>query len=148
MDFVQAKYCIFPQIVYLPEMYEAAPNAIWILPFRNVSSWVRSISNWTDRSIKTIRKRMEEWCTFPELNFTGGKKWRKREKTDAEFEALYCNHVHHVRNFVTNHPSLSLIEYRIEDENVGKLLSKHIPNLDQEKWEQRNINSKQTRKKG
>ena len=142
MEYLTSKDCIFPQIRYLPELYKAAPNAIWILPFRNVTGWIRSINNWDYRVAKTIRERMEQWCKFPDLNFTRSEQ-AKKEKTDAEFEALYCNHVHHVRNFVHNHPSLSLIEYRLEDENVEKILSKHIPNLDPDKWEPKKYTGKQ-----
>ena len=49
MDYVDNKgTCIFPQIEYgyMDRLYQDSPDAMWLLPFRNTSDWLRSVSNW------------------------------------------------------------------------------------------------------
>ena len=133
MDFTIRFNCIFPQIVYLEELYRAAPHATWLLPFRNVSSWIRSMNNWGGATY-LMTERLDTRCDFPQLGFTKA----QTNKTDADFIRLYCKHVQHVRGFVKSHPSLSLIEFSIESNSVGDLLSKHIPGVKASSWGQAN----------
>ena len=67
VDSVSKKECYFPQISYLNEIYNEEPSAIFLLPFRNVSEWTRSVSNWN-----TLRRRITNSCHFPEYNFSKG----------------------------------------------------------------------------
>ncbi|KAL9186503.1 hypothetical protein ACHAXT_005741 [Thalassiosira profunda] len=105
--------CIFPQISHLEEIYAEEPGAIFILPFRNVSSWIRSVTNFHG-----MGRRFAKFCDFPEYNFTS--------KT-PNLESFYCNHVKHVRRFVAEHPSLTLVEYAIDREDAGDYLSGALP---------------------
>jgi len=136
IDFFNTKNmssCIFPQISYLKEIYEEAPTAIFILPFRNVTDWMRSTTRWRD-----MRRRMAEFCEFPEYNFTRG-----MANQDHEMENLYCRHVRRIRRFVAEHPRLTLLEYSINDDGVGDYLSSMIPqfHLNGSKYGHENRNS-------
>merc|ERR1711862_631043 len=57
MDQASKGDCIFPQIEFLDELYEESPNAIFILPFRNVSAWIKSVQKWHG-----MRKRFDNGC--------------------------------------------------------------------------------------
>ena len=115
--------CIFPQIQYLEELYEENPTALFILPLRNVSNWIKSVSNWRD-----LRERLTN-CSVTEYNFTFG-----MGKKDHELKDLFCNHVKHVRNFVQKHSSLSFVEFNIEDPNAGEILASVISGLNASSW--------------
>lgn len=130
MDYNLKGMCIFPQIMYLDELYAEAPDATWILPFRNVTKWVSSVTHWYD-----MRDRFSTWCDFPQLNFTKS----DTSKTDGDFVQLFCSHVKHVRQFVKAHPSLSLVEFSIEDSGAGEFLANVFP-VNSTYWGQENKN--------
>jgi len=87
--------CNFPQISYLNEIYNEEPSAILLLPFRNVTEWIKSMETWHG-----LKKRLAKFCVFPEYNFTIEK---GRKAKDEEFEELYCKHVKHIRKFAYFH---------------------------------------------
>jgi len=118
--------CIFPQIQYLNELYHDSPHATWILPFRNVTKWIESITHY-----HFMRKRMSKFCNFPELGFHNEK---NKKKTDEDFVNVVCNHVKQIRQFVNEHPTLSLVEFSIEDPNAGKFLASVFPGVNGTAW--------------
>mmetsp|Transcript_8990 Transcript_8990/g.15633 ORF Transcript_8990/g.15633 Transcript_8990/m.15633 type:complete len:300 (-) Transcript_8990:146-1045(-) len=121
--------CIWPQISYLKEIYEGAPETIFLLPFRNVTDWIKSATFYHG-----LKRRMWNLCVFPEYNLTKG--WG----SDKDMEDLYCRHVKHVRHFVSQRPSLTLVEYSISDKGVGDFLASQLPhmNLNGSKYGHRN----------
>ena len=119
MDESTASGCNFPQISYLDEIYYEEPSAIFILPFRNVSEWISSVSRYHD-----MRSRMTNVCEFPEYSFALG-----MGAKDGELEDLYCQHVKHIRKFVAERPSLTLVEYSIGAEGVGDYLAFLLPHM-------------------
>ena len=127
--------CIYPQISYLKEMYEEGPSSIFVLPFRNVTDWIRSLTNWNR---PTMRKRMIDNCEFPEYNLTKG--WG----TDKDLEDLYCKHVKHIRQFVSRRPTLTLVEYSISREDVGDYLSSTLPHMNMNGSEYGHAHAKMT----
>jgi hypothetical protein len=125
------KACIFPQIKYLERLYADAPHATWLMPLRNVSTWLESVNRWN-----SMRRRYRR-CNFrPFLNFKG----HGDEKKDRKMMALYCNHVQQIRQFVVEHPTLSLIEFRIEDPNAGAFLAQYLP-VNATEWGHHNENT-------
>ncbi len=118
--------CIYPQVQYLNELYHDSPNATWILPFRNVTNWIQSLEHW-----KRMKFRIASQCDFPELGFPLSP---SSDKTDEDFINLYCNHVKQIRRFVNDHPSLSLVEFSIEDPNAGEYLAGVFPGVDAKAW--------------
>jgi len=118
MDMTEKEGCYFPQISYLNEIYDEEPSAILILPFRNISEWISSVSRYHD-----MRNRMINVCEFPEYSFALG-----MGAKDEELEDLYCQHVKHIRKFVAERPSLTLIEYSIGADGVGDYPTKWVKN--------------------
>lgn len=109
----------FPQIEYLNEIHEESPNATFLLTFRGMDGWYRSISHWPPNADKTnpplvMSNRMKR------ANITGLPQGVGNNV--HEFSEWFCNHVNNVRDFVKRHPSHALIEIDIEDNNVGKRL--------------------------
>lgn len=136
MDYTTFSYCVFPQITYLEEIYNEAPNATFILPFRNVTGWIKSISEWVIPGAKnpTLRLRLNKSCDFTSIGIE-----RNSLSEDENMMKLYCNHVKNVRQFVHDHPSLTLIEFSIEDPNAGNILASHFP-VDASNWGKKNAN--------
>ena len=97
--------CVFPQMAYLDEFHNEAPNATFILNFRPVSDWSNSVIRWSGGRGSTkssLAGRMAE-CDLPGLpTGVGG--------TAEELSAWWCQHVNRVRQFVEKHPSHKLIE--------------------------------------
>lgn len=124
IDFLHYEKCIFPQIQYLEELYSDAPNATWLMPMRNVSNWVRSVTHY-----RNARELAEECDLLPYLNITIGD-----AKSDDKMMELYCAHIDQIRFFVKSHPTLSYIEFRIEDPNVGSFLKEFFPSLSESRW--------------
>jgi len=124
--------CIFPQIQYLEKIYVDAPHAAWIMPMRNVSDWIDSVSRWGGPPRKREPGKFREDfspCNFPQIGFKG----LTDRMDDKKMMAMYCNHIVQIREFVRSHPTLSLIEFRIEDPNAGKFLESLLP-IDANDW--------------
>ncbi|KAL3774199.1 hypothetical protein HJC23_013376 [Cyclotella cryptica] len=111
----------FPQIEYLNEIHEESPNATFLLTFRGMDGWYRSISHWPPNADTTnpplvMSNRMKR------ANITGLPSGVGNNVN--EFSQWFCSHVNNVRDFVKRHPSHALIEIDIEDRNVGERLGK------------------------
>ena len=121
---------VYPQIQYLDQLYEAAPNATYLLPFFNVTKWVEILTNWNagGKVYRTYRKRLAG-AMFPEVNWT-----IEMGSNDADFEALVCNHVNRIRRFTSERPSLSLLEFDVEDPNVGKYMEGIFSRVHADDW--------------
>ena len=130
--------CTYPQIELLDRLHKDAPHATWLMPLRNVSEWLGSVNRWNN-----LRDRFG-FCNFhPHLDFEGGN--RGDEKNDQKMMALYCNHVQQIRQFVVDHPTLSLVEFRIEDNKTGSFLEDFFP-VDPEHWGQHNAKNRNKKK--
>lgn len=128
---------IYPQIEYLDEIYKYAPNATFILTFRNTTAWVNSMTHWAENDpVGSMRKRLDA-STFPVINWTKD----MGKDNDKDYEQFVCNHVRQIRQFVNDHPTLSLVEYSIEGTNVGELLASVFP-VDPTKYGKKNVNQR------
>ena len=138
MDYHLSGKVIYPQIQRLDELYAAAPNATWVLQFRNISNWVNSINHWNSdgRVSRTYRNRFNS-ATLPQLNWT-----KEMGMNDSDYEMLFCRHVRHLRQFVSERPSLSLVEYSIEDPDTGAFLASVFDRVDASLWKMENVNKK------
>ena len=129
MDYVMDGTCVFPQIDYLEELYQDAPNATWILPFSNTIDWLRSVTTCKSSNKAPMASRFVDICGWEEFHL-------RNPKRQEDVDQFICNHVKSVRKFVKNHPSLSLVEYDIKDKNVGEILENVFPFLDGSKWDE------------
>ena len=64
---------------------------------------------------------------------------RYKGKYDIHFEQFLCGHVKNIRKLVNDHPTLTFIEFDIEDENSGRRLASHLPGLDERLWGASNV---------
>jgi hypothetical protein len=104
--------CVFPQIQLLDEIHQEHPNATFILNFRPVNDWIKSVRNWPNMLNRFSR------CDLPGLpEGVGGK--------DQELRNWYCGHVRHIREFVALYPSHALIELDLYDtERSARVMAK------------------------
>mmetsp|Transcript_9381 Transcript_9381/g.16044 ORF Transcript_9381/g.16044 Transcript_9381/m.16044 type:complete len:297 (+) Transcript_9381:105-995(+) len=95
------------QVNYLNEIVRGVPNATFILTFRNMTNWYKSMSNFNN-----LRQRFEA------ANITGLPRGVGRNV--SEFSHFYCEYVKRVREEVAKYPGRhELIEIDIEDPTVG-----------------------------
>lgn len=122
LDYPMYNDCYFPQVSALEEIVKENPDAVLILPLRNVSRWINSINKWGD-----MRKILTRRCDIPGLK-------RFEGFYDHHFERFLCGHVENVRKLVKDYPTLTLIEFNIEHDNSGRRLASHLPGLDETFW--------------
>ena len=100
------------QVNYLNEIVSGIPNATFILTFRNMTNWFRSLTNWGTPE-NNMRKRFER------ANITGLPEGVG--KNVSQFSSFYCEYVKRVRKEVAKYPGRhELIEIDIEDPTVGR----------------------------
>lgn len=100
--------CQYPQVLPERKIRRGTLGYTSSSAFRNVTDWIRSMTKWLG-----LRNHLSEKCVFPEYNFTIG-----IGRKDEEMEDLFCQHVKRVRNFVLEHPTLTLIEYSISNKRA------------------------------
>lgn len=81
----------------------------------------------------TMRKRFE-MAAIPEVNWTSA-----NGRKDSDYDRFFCNHVRRVRAWVADHPTLSLIEFSIEDPHAGHYMASLFP-VDAADWGNSNEN--------
>lgn len=119
--------CFFPQLSILDEIHQESKYATFVLTFRPMKDWVKSITGWY-----SLMERLRD-CNLPNLP-RGVPDLTRYEKNDpAEVESVmthfFCSHVLHVRNFVKQHPSHNLIELDLYHNNTEVILDTLFPFL-------------------
>ena len=128
-----SKLLYFPQIEMLDEIVSAYPNATYVLTFRSMDGWYRSLSDWGGpkrfRTSLSLKERMKR------SNVTG-----LRDDADGtrDFGAFFCDHVKRVRDAV---PWERLVEIDIEDDDAGIMLAETF-DADAGCWGHMNANAK------
>lgn len=104
--------CFDPSVHGLEAFYEAYPNATLLLVTRNSTAWAQSVRRWKRGLL------LKKWWRCK--HFPG------RNATDQDLQRFYEWHTQNIRNFVTQHPSLTYIEVALEDEAMGTILEERI----------------------
>lgn len=112
--------CYFPQVDAMNALYEAHPDATWLLPQRPIDDWLLSLQKW-DEMDERIRQ-----CDFD-----------TRGRVD-DFEMFAKEHFAAVRSFVLKHPTLTLIEFNISNPTPLFLA---FPTIKQSCWGRSNIHA-------
>ena len=106
--------CFYPSVHGLAYIAEYFPQATLLLTTRrNATTWAQSIRRW-DSHNKILHK------------------WRRCDlfpsdlSTDAELESFYEWHIRHVQDFVAAHPSLTLIQVNLEDDDAAEQMQAQI----------------------
>ena len=127
LNYVTETPCHWPQIHMLDEIHAEAPNATFILVFRDVKAWIRSIRRWKEVNVPYLIDALRDYCNVG--------------STDAELEQFFCDQVNRVRKFVQVHPSHKLVEVQLEDtENTSNILFRQF-GIKRECWGHRNKNN-------
>eukprot|EP00536_Pseudo-nitzschia_multiseries_P002377 jgi/Psemu1/183371/e_gw1.31.56.1 len=118
----------FPQISLLDEIHSAEPNATFVLLFRPVDDWIRSVRSWHRLPVRWMEETTETKTTtttttaIPGLTLTPDQALRRESNpgepllaTESQLEEFWCHHVEHVRRFADEHPSHLLIELDLYD---------------------------------
>lgn len=122
--------CLFPQMQFLDQLHEEAPNATFILMFQPVRKWAHDLVDWNPTSEtfrgKSFAERLQD-CDLPGLPYgTGG--------TIEELEQWFCDHVTRVRQFVADHPSHKLIELDIRDDYTNTKVMSQLFGTQESCW--------------
>lgn len=107
----------------LKELYSEAPDAVFLLPFRNVTAWMQSLRKWNRIYINMVG------CELPKFPANS---WNPNHFID-----FYCDHVQTIRKFVYDHPTLTLIEFEL-NADVGEHLSSILEGIDPSEWKRLN----------
>jgi hypothetical protein len=112
--------CFFPQLELLEILHEEVPDATYVMNFRPLGDWIKSLTEWGD-----LLPRFSK-CHLPNMPRGIPKDVRRPEHDMALF---WCSHVLHVRHFVQEFPSHILIELDLYDSNTSAaVLSSLFPN--------------------
>ncbi|KAG7364165.1 hypothetical protein IV203_037367 [Nitzschia inconspicua] len=137
VDYVGPGSRIFlPQHFHIDRVHNAYPNATWILNLRDVDSWTTSVMEWGDDLQNKFFNEYYMQGVVPHIP--------PHNDTDAVNDLLrriYEEHHDMVRDFVRRHPSHTLVEVNIMDENAGNVLGDAF-GLDPQAWDNINVNKK------
>ena len=121
--------CWYPQISFLDEFHHEHPNATFIIVFRPVDDWIRSITSWG-----TMYRRMtlckENIPGLMQNPYSAAKRKKKGKKelntlSRSDMRHWWCNHVKHIREFVKQYPSHNLVEIDLYNgEQSSQIMSK------------------------
>lgn len=117
-----------PQLDHLEEINESYPNATFLLTFRDMEGWFRSLTNFNKMRSRMMRK-----------NLTGLPAGKGRDV--AEFSDWFCGHVRRVRDLVARNPQHALVEIDITDSGTGRRLE-DVFGIDRRCWGHANENTR------
>ena len=116
--------CYFPQLSLLEELHAERPHSTFLLQFRPILDWIRSLRGWDD-----LLPRLAH-CALPNLPYGRPQLSQRDEETttrsadaipttiddvETSMVEFFCSHVIHLRNFVQQHPTHALIELDLYD---------------------------------
>jgi len=126
----------FPQHFHLDKIHDAFPNATWILNHRPVDDWVDSVMDWGDHLDKQFANEYYAQKVISKL---------PSNQTDMRhfLKTIYHDHMSLIRSFAEEHPTHTLVEVTITDEDAGERLADAF-GLESKWWHHRNKNEKGT----
>jgi hypothetical protein len=106
--------CWDPSVYALDAFYRSYPQGTIILSTRDPDDWVSSVQRWGGlmAHLKICRRL---WPQQPQRN-----------RTDEDIRQFYLWQTKHVREFAADHPSLTYIEFSLDDTNAGAFLEEKI----------------------
>ena len=122
--------CYFPQVSNLTELYDAAPNATWVLTVRPTANWVASVGEWPGHGVG-LREKLLMGCGLPGVTTAD----------DAELSSFYDNHNAAVRAFAASRPSLTFVEVAVEEAGAPAAMHAAFAAVPESCWGQSNCHS-------
>jgi hypothetical protein len=111
----QRDECYFPQLSLLEEFHQEAPNATFVMNFRPIHDWVKSMAGWGH---PPMMKRFP-LCQLPNKPRGVPGNINNESEVINAMEHFICSHVLHLRQFVEDHPSHALIELDLYDADTS-----------------------------
>ena len=129
----QDHQCWYPQISFLDEIHHEYPTATFILIFRRIHDWIRSVYSWSDlvQRLTSCRYNIPGLMIKERSGGTSSSRMSSSRLSYQDSGYFYCIHVQHIRRFVQQYPSHKLIELDLYDNNqTSYLLSTLFDDID------------------
>lgn len=109
----------YPQVTLLDELHEEAPESTFVMAFRPIFDWMRSLEHHFGMrrryaSFQLPGMQNDHVMTLGERNYTQ----KKKVITDSQLARFWCGHVKHIRAYAREYPSHKLIEVDLYDSNT------------------------------
>jgi hypothetical protein len=117
-----------PQWQFLEEIYAHFPSATWILNLRDPQDWLSSVDRWQD-----LRQRFIDNPFNPILP-------RGKGEDDKDMIRFYEVQAERIKDFVKTHPSLTLVEVKIDSPDAGTTMEDTFGISADKCWKRRNAN--------
>jgi len=114
----------YPHISLLDEMHEEKPNSTFIMNFRPVKDWIRSVKSW-NIMMERMSRFLIPGLLRTEEQFENTDRGRHKLNTIMKFKMArwWCGHVNHIREYARQYPSHKFIELDLYDtDGTSKVL--------------------------
>lgn len=109
--------CYHPSLSALETFYQSYPRGTILHFYRDPKKWIRSMKTWN----KGYMLRAWRVCKSQDGYFPLGE-----NATDEDFIDLYEKHTQRVRQFATEHPSITFAEFETEDPDLADRMEEVI----------------------
>ncbi len=126
--------CFFPQLSILEEFHAESPYATLVLTFRPMHDWTKSVTGWhsvlerlQQCHLPNLPRGVPDLSAEPERDEVYKKRLNHTDELEAVMAQFFCSHILHVRNFVKEHPTHTLIELDLYADETPRILDKLFP---------------------
>jgi len=112
--------CFFPQLSLLEAFHQEAPNATFVLNFRPMREWIKSMRGWGDMMHRF------QLCHLPNMPRGFPENIHNETAMTPVMHHFVCSHILHVRHFVEEFPSHALIELDLYDSNTSAMVMSEL----------------------
>jgi len=120
--------CWWPQISFLDEIHKEYPNATFVMNFRPINDWIRSVQ--AHGRVPMHVRFLKCSKNIPGLISSSPVKGGVGHN---DLKMFWCRHVQHIRNFVKKYPTHNLIEIDLYAKETPGLMGK-LFNSSEECW--------------
>lgn len=122
---IWGSHCYYPSLHGLEDLYRDYPSATWLHIVRNASQWADSLLRYFNLAWKMSQK-----CTDVP---------KAPNNTRDDWAAFYVAHTTRIRDFASNHPSLTYIEVELESPATPAILQDRL-GINASCWGVHNVN--------
>eukprot|EP00531_Pseudo-nitzschia_arenysensis_P015244 CAMPEP_0116150976 /NCGR_PEP_ID=MMETSP0329-20121206/19846_1 /TAXON_ID=697910 /ORGANISM="Pseudo-nitzschia arenysensis, Strain B593" /LENGTH=359 /DNA_ID=CAMNT_0003647549 /DNA_START=294 /DNA_END=1373 /DNA_ORIENTATION=+ len=110
----------YPQISLLDEVHATHPNTTFVMNFRPIPDWIRSMERWRAMvrrfsyffvpGLVLTPEQLEGAQAYWEARSRNGTRFQLPRISNVQIAKWWCGHVLHLREYVNEYPSHALIE--------------------------------------
>jgi len=130
----------FPQIEMLEEIVQSYPRATYLLTFRSMEKWYRSLVEWTRVPKRNREHKGINYAEHIKMSNITGSPTMETPPNVQEFSEWFCHHVERVRNVIAQYPDATLVEVDIEDPETPQRMHE-IFGFKEKCWGHKNANA-------